>query len=153
MNVNPFSYLIEKLKDYTADKIPFNNTGTSLSSTNVESAIKEVNKTYTSFNVTAANTSGVSDCVIDTQQNYTKNGIAFIGITLHAVSNTTDINITLPNNITFKQNGIIGICGKGGRWSVSGAQYLYIKSNGLSLNNITANAYYHIAISLSANVS
>ena len=42
MNVNPFSYLIEKLKDYTADKIPFNNTGTSLSSTNVEDAIKEI---------------------------------------------------------------------------------------------------------------
>lgn len=42
MNVNPFSYLIEKLKDYTADKIPFNNTGTSLSSTNVEGAIKEL---------------------------------------------------------------------------------------------------------------
>ena len=42
MNVNPFSYLIEKLKNYTADKIPFNNTGTSLSSNNVEGAIKEI---------------------------------------------------------------------------------------------------------------
>lgn len=49
MIVNPFSYLIEKLKDYTADKIPFNNTGTSLSSNNVEGAIKELNKTDNLF--------------------------------------------------------------------------------------------------------
>ena len=116
------------------------------SSTNSNLAQKE-------FSFTATNTSGISDCAIDTQRNYTQNGVAYVAVTLHSGSNVNDINLTLPNNITFKQNGNIGIGGKGARWSVTAIQYVYVSSNVLALNNITANTYYHIIMALPCNVT
>ena len=107
--------------------------------------------TYNSLTLTARNKSGTSDCVIDAQSCYVKNSVAYIGITVHSISNTQNIQILLPSGMKPKQNGIIGICGKGSsRWALTDAQYYYVASDigGLELNQITANTYYHIIVTL-----
>ena len=104
--------------------------------------------TTTAFPMTISNKTGTSDCVIDTQNCYMKNNTAYIAMTLHSVSNTSDIEISLPSGKKFKQIGAIGTCGKGNRWSVTGVQYVFVGEISLSLNSITANTYYHLILAL-----
>lgn len=111
--------------------------------------LKQSLDNYESVTCTIANASGTSDCqIVVGDRIYKQNKTIYFAMTLKSGSNTSDINITLPSGMSFKQNGVIGFCGKGGRWSVTSIQYLYVGSNTLSINNITADTYYHILVTL-----
>lgn len=128
------------------------DTISGMSANNVQDGIEELKQSldnYESVTCTIANASGTSDCqIVVGDRIYKQNKTIYFAMTLKSGSNTSDINITLPSGMSFKQNGVIGFCGKGGRWSVTSIQYLYVGSNTLSINNITANTYYHILVTL-----
>lgn len=125
---------------------------TGMNADDVQEGISELKDTltnFTPFTVTIENAEGTSDCVIDSQLCYTRNKMAYIAVTLHSVNNTSAIRIRIPDSIgVFKQSGAIGVCGKGTRWSVTEAQYVYIASNMLALNSIFTNKYYHVLLTL-----
>lgn len=135
------------------------DTISGMSANNVQDGIEELKQSLddiadiSTFTLTVANKTGTSDCAVDTQRNYVQNNVVYVAITLHSGSNTSDIELTLPNNITFKQYGHITIVGKGTRWSVTAPQYIYVGEHNLSLNTISANSYYHIMLSLPVNVT